>query len=332
MGAKSIPSSNSNVPKPLSSTSDAPKTAANTPNAIKFLIGGVAGMTTTLFVHPMDVVKNRMQMSGVGGGAKEYRTSFHALTQIFGKEGFRGIYSGLSAGLLRQATYTTARLGIYQTLLERFRQPDGRPPTFVVNLLLGVASGGLGSFIGTPAEVALIRMTLDGRLPAAERRNYAHVFDALVRIIREEGLLKLWRGAIPTATRAMIVNAAQMPTYSQAKQALISSGLMQQGFPLHAVSSLIAALVTTAVSLPVDIVKTRYQNMKVIQGKPEYSSILNVFQRILRQEGIFSFWKGFTPYFSRLGPHTILTFIFIEQLNIQYQRRVLKNEVYSSTL
>ena len=139
---------------------------------------------------------------------------------------------------------------------------------------MGVVSGGLGSFLGTPAEVSLIRMTLDGRLPPAERRNYTHVFNALGRIIREEGVLKLWRGAIPTATRAMIVNAAQMPTYSQAKQALISSGLMQQGFPLHAVSSLIAAFVTTAVSLPVDIVKTRYQNMKIVQGKPEYTGIL----------------------------------------------------------
>ncbi|UJR32199.1 hypothetical protein I4U23_019664 [Adineta vaga] len=332
MGSKSVPNNLSNVPKSPTSTSDAPKVATNTPNSVKFLIGGVAGMTATLFVHPMDVVKNRMQMSGVGGAAKEYKTSFHALTTIFGKEGLRGIYSGLSAGLFRQATYTTARLGIYQALLERFRQPDGRPPAFIVNLLLGVASGGLGSFLGTPAEVALIRMTLDGRLPVAERRNYAHVFDALARIIRDEGVLKLWRGAIPTATRAMIVNAAQMPTYSQAKQVLISSGYMQQGFLLHAVSSLIAALVTTAVSLPVDIVKTRYQNMKIIAGKPEYSSILDVFQRIVRQEGILSFWKGFTPYFSRLGPHTILTFIFIEQLNIQYQRRVLKNETYSSTL
>jgi len=203
---------------------------------------------------------------------------------------------------------------------------------FFVNLLLCVVSGGLGSFIGTPAEVALIRMTLDTRLPPAERRNYAHIFDALIRIIREEVVFRLWRGAVPTATRAMIVNAAQMPTYSQAKQAIISAGLMEQGFPLHAVASLIAALVTTAVSLPVDIVKTRYQNMKTINGVPEYSSIMDVFQRILRQEGVFSFWKGFTPYFSRLGPHTILTFIFMEQLNIQYQRRILKNESYSSTL
>ncbi len=40
MGSKSVPV---NVPKAPTSTSDAPKTVANTPNAIKFLIGGVAG-------------------------------------------------------------------------------------------------------------------------------------------------------------------------------------------------------------------------------------------------------------------------------------------------
>jgi solute carrier family 25 oxoglutarate transporter 11 len=59
-----------------------------------YLINFAFSMTATLFVHPMDVVKNRMQMSGEGGAAKEYKTSFHALTTIFRKEGLRGIYSG----------------------------------------------------------------------------------------------------------------------------------------------------------------------------------------------------------------------------------------------
>jgi solute carrier family 25 oxoglutarate transporter 11 len=87
----------------------------------------------------------------------------------------------------------------------------------------------------------------------------------------------------------MIVNAAQMPTYSQAKQALISNGIMQQGFPLHAVSSLIAALVTTAVSLPVDIVKTRYQNMKIVNGKGEYNGIFVSIFSLISSEGARSF-------------------------------------------
>lgn len=70
-------------------------------------------------------------------------------------------------------------------------------------------------------------MTSDGRLPAAERRNYRNVVDALVRMAREEGILTLWRGAVPTMGRAMVVNAAQLATYSQAKQSLVDTGIVQ---------------------------------------------------------------------------------------------------------
>ena len=60
----------------------------------------------------------------------------------------------------------------------------------------------------------------------AERRNYKNVFDALFRITKEEGILTLWRGAIPTMGRAMVVNAAQLASYSQAKQILLDTGSM----------------------------------------------------------------------------------------------------------
>jgi solute carrier family 25 oxoglutarate transporter 11 len=77
-------------------------------------------MSATLFVQPLDLIKNRMQLSGVGGAKKEYKTSFHAFRGILQKEGFFALYNGLSAGLLRQATYTTTRLGVYNMLLNRF--------------------------------------------------------------------------------------------------------------------------------------------------------------------------------------------------------------------
>ncbi|KAF6774139.1 hypothetical protein AHF37_06319 [Paragonimus kellicotti] len=77
-----------------------------------------------------------------------------------------------------------------------------------------MTSGVIGSFIGTPTEVCLIRMTSDGRLSLSERRNYTNVFNALFRIFREEGLTALWRGAIPTMGRAAVVNGAQLASYS----------------------------------------------------------------------------------------------------------------------
>ena len=69
----------------------------------------------------------------------------------------------------------------------------------------GMTAGGAGAFVGTPAEVALIRMTSDGSLPADQRRNYSSVFNALARIYKEEGLTTLWKGATPTIARCNIL-------------------------------------------------------------------------------------------------------------------------------
>lgn len=80
----------------------------------------IYSMGATCVVQPLDLVKNRMQLSGEGGKAKEYKTSFHAIQGIIKKEGVVAMYNGLSAGLLRQATYTTTRLGIYTWLFETF--------------------------------------------------------------------------------------------------------------------------------------------------------------------------------------------------------------------
>ncbi|KAK6175244.1 hypothetical protein SNE40_013749 [Patella caerulea] len=309
----------------MSASSNNSAAPAQIPKSIKFLFGGGAGMAATVFVQPLDLVKNRMQLSGVGGQAREHKTSFHAVKSILKNEGLFGMYTGLSAGLLRQATYTTTRLGIYTTLFDMFSK-DGKPPGFFGKALMGVTAGGIGAFVGTPAEVALIRMTSDGRLPIDQRRGYKNVIDALARIVKEEGVLTLWRGCIPTVGRAMVVNAAQLASYSQAKQFLIGTGYFSENLFLHFCASMISGLVTTAASMPVDIAKTRIQSMKTINGVPEYSGAIDVLAKTIRSEGFFSLWKGFTPYYARLGPHTVLTFIFLEQMNKFYKVYVLKDK------
>ncbi|CAF1055172.1 unnamed protein product, partial [Brachionus calyciflorus] len=178
------------------------------PNYAKFIMGGVSGMGATMFVQPLDLVKNRMQLSGEGGSAKVYKNSFDAVRTIIRTEGVTGIYTGLSAGLLRQATYTTARMGFYQSLLDHFNQQYNNQLGFFAKASIGIFAGGVAAYIGTPAEVALIRMTADGKLPPAERRGYKNVFNALYRIAKEEKVTTLWKGATPTVARAMVVNGA----------------------------------------------------------------------------------------------------------------------------
>merc|ERR1712083_989340 len=118
-----------------------------------------------------------------------------------------GLYNGLSAGLLRQATYTTTRLGIYTWLFEKF-STDGKPPNFAMKAALGMTAGGSAAFVGTPAEVALIRMTSDGSLPADKRRNYSSVFNAIARIYIQDGIFCHF---VASMISGLVTTIASMP-------------------------------------------------------------------------------------------------------------------------
>ena len=128
----------------------APQKPASMPNYIRFLFGGLAGMGATCFVQPLDLIKNRMQLSGEGGKAKEHKTSIHAIKSVIRNEGLSGLYVGLSAGLLRQASYTTVRMGVYSNLFEKFSGDGGKPPGFFMKAGIGMTAGAVGAFFWYP--------------------------------------------------------------------------------------------------------------------------------------------------------------------------------------
>ncbi|KHJ43859.1 hypothetical protein D918_05912 [Trichuris suis] len=286
------------------------------PNGLKFVFGGTAGMLATCFVQPFDLVKNRMQLAEKETAIR--RSSGFVIRGIIKRDGLLGLYDGLSAGLLRQATYTTTRLGVYNILFDHFTRKNDSSPSFLAKALLGIVAGAVGAIVGTPAELSLIRMTADGRLPLEKRRGYSNVFDALLRVVKEEGVVTLWRGCAPTVIRAMVVNATQLATYSQAKQLLLQTNSMKDGIGCHFWASMISGLATTVTSMPVDMAKTQLQNMQMIDGRPEFRGAFDVWAKVVKKEGILALWKGFTPYYLRLGPHTVLTFVFLEQMKTAY--------------
>ncbi|EYC14072.1 hypothetical protein Y032_0042g699 [Ancylostoma ceylanicum] len=291
----------------------------NIPKHMKFILGGTSGMCATLIVHPLDFMKNRMQLSG-RSGHKRYRSSYHAFQSITRNEGMLVVYSGLGASLLRQATYTSTRLGVYTWLVEHFTTTD-RPLPYLGKMALGMSAGACGALVGNPLEVVLIRMCVDGHLPAEHQRRYKNVFEAMYHIIKFEGFITLYRGCAPTLARAMVLNATQLSTYTQVKQLILGSKRITDGLLCHFLSSMMSGLAAAITSLPVDILKTRLQAMTTIDNIPEYRGLTDVFLKVLKKEGVFAFWKGFTPYFLRMGPYTVLSFMFLEQLNAAYLRR-----------
>lgn len=83
-------------------------------------------------------------------------------------------------------------------------------------------AGFIGSLVGNPPDLALVRMQADARLPPAERRNYKNVIDAFSRIAKDEGFFALWRGATPTIVRAIVLNLAMLSSYDEVKERIMT--------------------------------------------------------------------------------------------------------------
>ena len=93
-------------------------------------------MAATCFVQPLDLVKNRMQVMKAVACAQR-TTSATVLMKVLKNERAFTPHNAPSAGPLRQATYTTTRLGVYTWLFENFSSGDGKPPGFFVKAGLG---------------------------------------------------------------------------------------------------------------------------------------------------------------------------------------------------
>jgi solute carrier family 25 (mitochondrial dicarboxylate transporter), member 10 len=168
-------------------------------------------------------------------------------------------------------------------------------------------SGFLGGIAGNPADILNVRMQNDASLPAADRRNYKHAIDGLIRMVREEGFGSLFRGVWPNSTRAVLMTASQLASYDIFKKELLQRTNMGDTLTTHFSASFMAGFVATTVCSPVDVIKTRVMSAKTKE------SLLELVTRITKQEGFGWMFKGWVPSFVRLGPHTICTFLFLEQ-------------------
>uniref|UniRef100_A0A8C4NEP3 Uncharacterized protein n=1 Tax=Eptatretus burgeri TaxID=7764 RepID=A0A8C4NEP3_EPTBU len=276
-----------------------------------FLFGGLASMTAEFGTFPIDLTKTRLQVQGqtidTQHSMLRYRGMFHALYRIGQEEGFRALYSGGGPALLRQASYGTIKFGVYNTLKRYFvERPEDE--TLTVNVLCAVIAGVVSSSIANPTDVLKIRMQAQGKkLPGGMLHNFVDIY-------QKEGTRGLWRGVVPTAQRAAVVVGVELPVYDMIKKHLIASELMGDTVSTHFVASFSCGLAGAIASNPIDVVRTRMMNQRVIQGSFLYKSTLHCFLQTWRTEGSLALYKGFWPNWLRLGPWNIIFFITFEQL------------------
>ncbi|KAK0596330.1 hypothetical protein LWI29_014698 [Acer saccharum] len=148
--------------------------------------GAAAGISSTLVCHPLEVLKDRLTVS-----RDVYPSLSIAISKIYKDGGIGAFYAGLSPTLIGMLPYSTCYYFMYETMKKSYcksknKKSLNRPEMLMVGALAGLTA----STISFPLEVARKRLmvgALKGKCPP-------HMAAALAEVIREEGVMGLYRG------------------------------------------------------------------------------------------------------------------------------------------
>jgi len=237
--------------------------------------------------------------------------------RIFKFEGITALYSGLTPAILRQFFYGGLRTGLYEPLkelLNGFQKETVKDKVaFYKKVVAGALAGAISAGVCTPTDVIKIRM----QAGSSFRKRYDTTFEAIMTIIREEGIRGLYKGTMPTSQRAAVIACTELSIYDESKLWIHKKGWIRDGFPTHLVASLLCGLVATFLASPIDFIKTNLQAQPIDPrtGKGVYySSSFDCLIKTVKNEGILALWRGVWPHYLRRGPHLVVTFGVLEQL------------------
>jgi solute carrier family 25, member 34/35 len=147
---------------------------------------------------------------------------------------------------------------------------------------------------------------------AAEQHQYRNTLDCLIKIFRQNGFVGLFHGVTAALPRVIVGSATQLTTYDKLKELAINTFSLPDGFSAHLFSSFISSLFTVTLMNPFDVISTRiYQSSG---QQTVYYGVVDCFRKTIDAEGWRALQKGWLALYLRLGPHTILTFLFLEKI------------------
>lgn len=156
---------------------------------------------------PCEVLKQRLQ-AGIFDNVGE------AIIGTWQQDGLKGFFRGTGATLCREVPFYVAGMGLYAESKKAFQQLLGRELEPWETILVGALSGGLAAVATTPFDVMKTRM-----MTAPQGRPVSMSVVAF-SILRHEGPLGLFKGAVPRFFWIAPLGAMNFAGYELAKKAM----------------------------------------------------------------------------------------------------------------
>ncbi|OAX78827.1 hypothetical protein ACJ72_06860 [Emergomyces africanus] len=309
------------------------------PSVVETLAGFTAGISSTLAVHPLDVIKTRLQVDRYS--SSRIGSSIRIARGIARNEGglIAGFYRGLTPNLVGNSVSWALYFLWYGNIKNALRTFHGSKHG-LGSLDYFAASGVAGvltAFLTNPIWVIKTRMLSTGsHAPGA----YPSLVAGVRAIYRSEGITGFYRGMVP-ALFGVSHGALQFMAYEKLKQyrsgtaaaplelATPSSAVgvpgngSVNGYPRtqdqklsnmdYLVLSGTSKVFAGCVTYPYQVLKARLQTYDAART---YRGVVDAMSQIWRKEGVVGFYKGLGPNLVRVLPSTWVTFLVYENVRI----------------
>lgn len=291
--------------------------------------GGIAGSVSATLTCPMEVVKTHLQASRGGSEiAMSARGPLAVARGIARAEGFKGFFRGLTPTLVgilpARATYFWAYSTSKATLSSRFGESS------IVHMMSAAAAGVASNTLTNPIWLMKSRVQLQAGASSKNPMVYRGYGDAMVRILREEGIGGFFKG-LTASYWGVTEGALYFVVYERIKARLVADNRRKiargeylqradgppdpedlgslQVFGAAAVSKLIASMAT----YPHEVVRLRQREQpKFIGAIPKYRGMIQSLRLIAREEGRKGLYAGMGTHVARVVPNAAAMFLVYE--------------------
>ncbi|KAK9239338.1 mitochondrial carrier domain-containing protein [Lipomyces kononenkoae] len=281
---------------------------------VEAVAGFTAGCATTLIVHPLDLIKVRLQIdnknrSHIGG-------ILHIVRNLRESEApFREAYRGLIPNLIGNTVSWGSYFFWYELIKAQIAPVSGNGDlSFTDYMLSAGTSGCLTALLTNPIWVLKTRILSTNSTVGGA---YKGTLDGLHMIWRYEGLRGFYRGFLPSLI-GVGHGAIQLVFYEELKSWYVTGttaatgqkGNMNELSTLQYITFSAASKVgASLIMYPYQVIRSRLQRY---DADNVYLSMMDVIKKTSKQEGIFGFYKGLLPNLFRVVPATCVTFVVYE--------------------
>jgi len=184
-----------------------------------------------------------------------------------------------------------------------------------------VSGGGAGAiartFVAPIDRVKILMQTQHIIRGISEKPKYTSIVQSLHTIIKDEGVLRLWRGNGVNCIRVVPYSGFQFASYDKIKSLFLKSDCNENfGVPQRLSCGAGAAVVATCATYPLDMVRLR------LSVQPELRGVSDSVRSILVDGGPRAFFKGFIPTICSITPFVAINFATFDTIKTKVHEKI----------